>query len=78
MTSHRARRCTGVLASTLALGLLGPAAASAQSIRVLLIRPTEPGRLAQQVGRLEGVKLVVIDRVSGDVAHAAELPDRSI
>ena len=52
MTSHSLCRATGALAAVFGLALFLPASATAQPIRVLLVMPSESGKLPRQVARL--------------------------
>jgi hypothetical protein len=51
MTIHYPRRSTLILVWLLGFALLIPSSASAQAIRVLLVVPSEPAKLARQVSR---------------------------
>jgi hypothetical protein len=53
MTTYGLPRLTAPLAVALGIGLLCPPTASTQPIRVLLVRPTESGRLSRQVAHFD-------------------------
>jgi hypothetical protein len=52
-TTYDLPRWTAALAAALGLGLLFPSGTSAQAIRVLLVMPTESGRLSRQVAEFD-------------------------
>jgi hypothetical protein len=71
MTSHGAKRWAGVLAVVLGVGLLIPSSASAQAIRILLIMPSESGKLSRHVARFD--EALAMSR--GPLVRAANLAE---